>query len=171
MNIRITDRLLSIAEDKNNAFYQQATNALLLLEIANRLGRHFISVENISLFDRLSSLNLNLDTLCNLKASYTYDKQICQSFKWHTEIVDCEESYRDDDSGVIYLSLNDIPSFEVYSEVYVIGENLKDVCFFDYILNYYKDTHKVNIETSFHKLLGGGSTTAVVFSQEQSLIQ
>ena len=171
MLIQITEKLVSLAE-KKNPLQEKAKETLELLDISNRLGKHFVFVTHPSLFIRIREIGIKVDSLVNLEASYTYDKQIIRTFEWHVEIDDSPRSSKDEKTGTIVISLNDIPPFQLYTETTVIGENLSDVTFFKYILSHYKHKNGLEtVDTFFHGVLGGGSTTCTVFEYEQSLKQ
>lgn len=171
MLILITEKLVSIAEGPN-PLCQKARETLELLDISNRLGKHFVFVAHPSLFSRINKIGLKVASLVNLEANYTYDKQIVGTFRWHVEIDDSLQSSKNDETGTIIISLNDIPPFQLYTETLLIGENLNDVTFFKYVLAHYKRKNGFDaVETQFHGVLGGGSTTSNVFEYEQSLKQ
>lgn len=170
MLIQITDRLVALAE-VSGPLQQKAKEVLEFLDITHRLGKHFIFIGQFHLFDRIRQLGIRADSLVDLESSYTFDKQIADTFRWRVEINDSPQSYRDDSAGVITISLNDIPHFQLYSDTFVIGEHLNDVIFFEQVLSYYMMKNSYSISTSFHKILGGGSTTSEVFKHEQSLKQ
>lgn len=168
----ITDILISLAEGpKEEVASQKAREALEYLDIATRLGRHLVCLQDYSLFDRLKHINIRVSSILNLQSRYVFDKSIVSTIGWHVELLNVESSYRDDDKQIIFVSLYDIPSFELFSEVYVIGENYKDVDFFECILSYFKEVNHFEIDSHFHKLLGGGSTTSEVLRQEQNIRQ
>ena len=167
MYYRITDSLLTIAEGSiPGQSSEKAREVLSYLDLAVRLGKHFVFAD-VLCFQRVFKINSKLVNLRSIYSSYSEYGAIASNLSWHVEFVGTDkESMKDIDRKVIYLRIDLIPSFEVFAETRFLCENLIDIKFYDYLLKWYKQSNRMSINCCYYPLLGGGGTTADVYSFE-----
>ena len=163
----ITEQIVQLAEGAGED-REKACEALEYLDLASRLGKHFVCAEESKLFDRILDLPLHTQSFREIRNNFSFVANIGKTYHWHAEFLPSKSlSSIDSTNKIVYISLSDLSRFEVYRETQVLGENLSDVSFFKVVLNYYK--RSIGVERTnncFHPLLGGGHTTSEVYKYE-----
>ena len=167
MYYKITKKLLDIAEGRvPGQSAKLARDVLFYLDLTVKLGKHFVFADSET-FRRIFMINSNLDSLKSVFSSYSEFGAIASRISWHVEFVGTDEEARKDISlKTVYLRIDSIPYFELFSETRLLCENLKDIRFYDFVLKWYKLKNGLNIQCKYYPLLGGGGTTNTVYSNE-----
>ena len=164
MYIKLTERIINLALSDNEGS-DSARELLYYLDIAIRLGKHFVfcSYEVLTLLSNLQESYKGLKGLHEMFAEYG---AIASTFDWHAEFILDGDSYKDENRHIIFINYKNVPSFELYVETRLICEHLNDAVVYNLILTEYKNKHGLEIDSNFYPMLGGGSTTAIVYEHE-----
>ncbi len=166
MYVKITRNIVEAALEGNSI----ALSLLDDMDVACRYGKHLLWGE----LDVLKLLKDNYKTRCpalsRLYNSIATQGAIAEAMLWRIEFSLTEESssVREiEGKYVICIAKNDIFTFQIFNECHVVAENLDDIQMYKHILDYYKRERKLsNTPNMAYPILGGGSTTAMVFNHE-----
>ena len=114
----------------------------------------------------MSNLQESYKGLKGLHEMFAEYGAIASTFDWHAEFILDGDSYKDENRHIIFINYKNVPSFELYVETRLICEHLNDAVVYNLILTEYKNKHGLEIDSNFYPMLGGGSTTAIVYEHE-----
>lgn len=167
--------LIEICEDIIAEVEKGEEDAISTLEkigLAYKYGKHIVFLK-VKLCDRISKCSYVSDYVKNLFQKIKKDNlakgSIRQSVTFFAQVTFKESTQRRD--NCIIINPKDNYSFEFYEETHFLVENLLDVEFYEYCLDYYKRNNKIEMGYSYYPLLGGGSTITKVYQLEIDLKQ
>lgn len=163
MYIKITGDIIDKVYEKN----QQCIQLIKLLDWTIIQGKHLVFGEKKDL-DRIIGLKLGVEFngFKYVLSQYSIIGSMVNKLKWHAEFSLTKQSYRDNEHKTIYIKIDDLPQFDVYKETHLLCENLNDIYFYEYVLDFYKKTQQIDVTNKYYPILGGGSTTHKVYESE-----
>lgn len=167
MYFKITREIINQAYNNNI----QCIQLIKLLDWTILQGKHIVFAEkeelkNIVGLKTNDIISAELHGFNYVLSQYPTIGAIVDQLKWHAEFSMNAVSSRDLQTHTIYININDIPRFDVCKETHLLCENLADINFYRYVLKYYQKINNLSIRTNYYPILGGGSTTAKVYSAE-----
>lgn len=162
-----------VSELKNNPTDKRLIEAIDNLAFARKQGYHLLIAElkDLSFLRKLKTLQSNSQSTFNsLYQTWTEIGNFKNRFKYYVEIVPEPEILKikkEENKDIIQLSVNYIQEFKILNETKIIAENQKEIEFYIFISNLFKQKNRLKFPSKYSPLMGGGDTTALVYNTEQ----
>lgn len=176
MLIEIKRDIIEEAINRKGQKQNEPLDLLFQMAICAKKGNHVVWVPDLVSDSKLRSSLSALITQANVSAlSYAEERHRLDLGRLNRDaIIKAVITYGKEQTtnGKIVINPSRFPTFQPYTELYLLVENLIDAEFYRIVLKFYrKEKGFASYECELYPLMGGGITTAKVIENEIKLCQ